>query len=157
MPGSKEPRSRTAASESLDGAAFRDAPSFLLARANAISVTRGNAALAPYGLRVRSYAVLELAASSARPTQRELASFLRLDPSQVVSLVDDLESQGLVVRATDPDDRRSKVVEATPLGEERVAEARRAIADADARVFASLSDEERDALTVLLRRVAFDD
>lgn len=157
MPGSKEPRSRNAANTRLEGAAFRDATSFLLARANAISVTRGNAALAPFGLRVRSYAVLELAATDARPTQRELASFLRLDPSQVVSLVDDLESQGLVARTTDPDDRRTKVVEATALGRERVAEAREAIGAADERVFASLSAQEREALTALLQRVAFDD
>ena len=156
MPGSKEPRSRNAANN-LDGAAFRDAPSFLLARANAISVTRGNAALSPFGLRVRSYAVLELAATDARPSQRELATFLRLDPSQVVSLVDDLENQGLVERATDPDDRRSKVVQATALGLARLAQAREAIAAADERVFASLSAEEREALTALLQRVAFDD
>lgn len=156
MPGSKEPRSRNAAN-TLDGAAFRDATSFLLARANAISLTRGNAALAPFGLRVRSYAVLELAASDARPTQRELATFLRLDPSQVVSLVDDLEKQGLVERATDPEDRRSKVVGATAAGRERLAQAREAIGEADERVFASLSAEEREALTALLQRVAFDD
>lgn len=157
MPGSREMRSRTAARERLDGAAFRDAPSFLLARANAISVTEGNAALAPCGLRVRSYAVLELAASEARPTQRELASYLRLDPSQVVALVDDLEAQGLVARTTDPDDRRSKVVIATRLGAERVAEARRAVATANERVFGALSEDERNTLAELLHRVAFGD
>lgn len=157
MPGPKEPRSRNAANAHVDAAAFRDAPSFLLARANAISVTRGNAALAPFGLRVRSYAVLELAVTAARPTQRELASFLRLDPSQVVSLVDDLESQGLAVRTTVPDDRRTKAVEATALGRERVAEAREALGSATERVFASLSTQEREALTALLQRVAFDD
>ena len=70
--------------------------SFLLARANALSLAAGNAALAQHGLRVRSYSVLALAAGDARPSQRELAEFLRLDPSQVVALVDDLQARGLV-------------------------------------------------------------
>jgi DNA-binding MarR family transcriptional regulator len=74
-----------------------------------------------------------------------------------VALVDDLESQGLVVRATDPDDRRSKVVEATELGAQRLAEARLAVATATERTFASLTSEEREALAQLLQRVAFDD
>jgi len=157
MPGSQDPRSRNAGRARFDGVAFADAPSFLLARANAISLARGNSALAPCGLRVRSYAVLELATTAQRPSQRDLATFLRLDPSQVVSIVDDLESQGLVVRSTDSDDRRSKVVEATEQGQIRVQEARLALDAADARVFASLSPDERAALTQLLGRVAFDD
>ena len=70
--------------------------SFLLARANALSLAAGNAALAQHGLRARSYSVLALAAGDARPSQRELAELLRLDPSQVVALVDDLQRRGLV-------------------------------------------------------------
>ncbi|MDQ2698388.1 MAG: MarR family transcriptional regulator, partial [Actinomycetota bacterium] len=40
---------------------LNDDVSFLLARANALSLAAGNAALAVYGLRVRSYSVLALA------------------------------------------------------------------------------------------------
>ena len=106
-----------------DAAAARPAPSelfedlsFLLARANAFSLAAGNAALSEYGLRVRSYSVLALAAGTSRPSQRELAEMLRLDPSQVVALVDELQSRGLVVRQPDPADRRANVVVATDLG-----------------------------------------
>lgn len=157
MPDTRETRTRDAARERLDGAPLMGTPSFLLARANAISLSHGNAALAPLGLKVRSYSVLTLAAGSDRPSQRDLAAFLRLDPSQVVALIDDLESQGLVERTTDPEDRRSKVVAATTRGQDRVREAHEALAEADRRVFSTLSDTDRSLLRDLLARVAFND
>lgn len=129
--------------------------SFLLARANAISLAEGNAALAEHGLKARSYSVLALAASDARPSQRELAEFLRLDPSQVVSLVDDLETRGLVERRPDPADRRAKVVVATEAGQALAAAARQSARSAEERVHAQLSAEDRRVLTALLRTLAF--
>lgn len=129
--------------------------SFLLARANALSLVAGNAALSEHGLRVRSYSVLALAAGSARPSQRELAEFLRLDPSQVVSLVDELQARGLVVRELDPADRRAKVVVATDLGRAVHADAAASARAAETALHADLSDDDRDRLTRLLRRLAF--
>src|SRR5690554_1296968 len=75
--------------------ALIDDTSFLLARASALSNSAGNAALAEFGLKVRSYSVLELAADGGRTSQREIAEFLRLDPSQVVALVDELQKAKL--------------------------------------------------------------
>ena len=129
--------------------------SFLLARANALSVAAGNAALAEHGLRVRSYSVLALAAGSARPSQRELAELLRLDPSQVVALVDELQTRGLVVREADPADRRANVVVATDMGRSVHAEAGAAARAAEAALHGDLSEADRGRLTDLLRRMAF--
>jgi DNA-binding MarR family transcriptional regulator len=84
--------------------------SFLLARANANSLVIGHRALRAFGLKSRSYSVLSLACDDLRPSQRELADFLRLDPSQVVAIIDGLEERGLVRRETDPRDRRSRVI-----------------------------------------------
>lgn len=128
---------------------------FLLARTNALSLAASNAALAEHGLKVRSYAVLTVAASGDRPSQRELAAFLQLDPSQVVALVDDLEERGLVERLPDPTDRRANVVVATEAGLAKVEAARRVVQDVDSRTYASLSDSEREQLTALLKRLAF--
>jgi DNA-binding MarR family transcriptional regulator len=139
----------------LTGTPLAEETSFLLARANARSLAYGNAALAPLGLKVRSYAVLALAAEEHRPSQRDLATFLRLDPSQVVALVDDLEARGLVERTADPSDRRANAVVATPEGVRMVAVARDALTDAEALVFAGLDAEERASLAATLRRVAF--
>ena len=129
--------------------------SFLLARANALSLAAGNAALSAHGLRVRSYSVLALAAGSARPSQRELAELLRLDPSQVVALVDELQARGLVVREPDPLDRRANVVVATDVGRSVHAEAARAARAAEAALHQDLSDADRRRLAELLKRMAF--
>lgn len=140
----------------LAASALGDDISFLLARANALSLAVGNAALAPHGLRVRSYSVLALAsANGAQPTQRELAEFLRLDPSQVVPLVDDLERKGLVERRPDPADRRANVVLVTDAGRAVFVAAQAAARESERSAHSSLDDSERAQLTRLLRRVAF--
>lgn len=127
---------------------------FLTARARSLGSEIANRALEPLGLRVRSYSLLACAQAEYRPTQRRLADFLRLDPSQVVALVDGLEREGLVRRESDPDDRRSKVVIATRAGEELLVAAQAAIADAQEVTLGTLTAEERDVLRGLLRRVA---
>ncbi|MGW9585357.1 MarR family winged helix-turn-helix transcriptional regulator [Microbacterium sp. NPDC055455] len=150
------PKSADAVAPSgLRASVLADDVSFLLARANAIALAAGNAALAEHGLKARSFSVLVLASGDARPSQRDLAEFLRLDPSQVVSLVDDLQSRGLVERQPDPSDRRANVVVATDAGRTLAGAAREAARVAEERVHAQLSEEERELLTGLLRRLAF--
>jgi DNA-binding MarR family transcriptional regulator len=143
------------AGSSAPAPALSDDLSFLLARANAISLAAGNAALAAHGLKARSYSVLLLTTDDARPSQREIAEFLRLDPSQVVSLVDDLQSRGLVERRTDPADRRANVVVATDAGRRLAAVARESARDAEEQVHGQLTTDERQTLTALLRVLAF--
>lgn len=138
----------------VTGADLTNDLSFLLARANALSLSAGNRAMTPHGLKVRSYSVLALAVSGTRPSQRELAEFLRLDPSQVVALVDELQSKGLVVREPDPADRRANVVSATAAGRSLFAEAESSARDAERRLHEDLSDAERTQLIGLLRRLA---
>jgi DNA-binding MarR family transcriptional regulator len=134
---------------------LQDDISFLLARANALSVSAGNAALSVQGLRVRSYSVLALAVGSARPSQREIAEYLRLDPSQVVALVDQLQARGLVRREPDPVDRRANVVFATEDGQALYKEASASAGAAEAELHRALTDAEREQLSALLRRLAF--
>ncbi|HLS92017.1 MAG TPA: MarR family transcriptional regulator [Microbacterium sp.] len=118
-----------ASADTARGAELAHNASFLLARASAVASQRDNRALAPLGLKVRSFSVLALALDAQPPTQREIAEFLRLDPSQVVALVDDLESRGIVARETDARDRRAKVVAVTDAGRALYAEARELVAD----------------------------
>jgi DNA-binding MarR family transcriptional regulator len=128
---------------------------FLVARARALGSSLGNRRLEPHGLRVRSYSVLSLACEPAPPTQRQLAEFLQLDPSQIVALVDSLKADGLVVRSPDPVDRRSNIISATDAGRQRFAAASEATRAAEAEALAGLSASERETLRGLLARVAF--
>ena len=128
---------------------------FLLARANANSLVAAHAALEPFGLRVRSYSVLSLAVTEARLSQRDISEFLRLDPSQVVTLLDELQHRSLVRRDQDPNNRRTKVVVATDAGRELHARAEEAVRAAADETLSPLTPGEQHLLGELLRRLAF--
>lgn len=127
---------------------------FLMARANAVSLATANAALSAEGLKVRSYSVLALADGGARPTQRELSEFLRLDPSQIVALIDDLQERGWVTREPDPQDRRVNVVVVTDDGHTACARARERVQGHQHDHFSVLDPDEIATLRGYLRRLA---
>jgi DNA-binding MarR family transcriptional regulator len=136
-----------------DATALTDDVGFLLSRASGLVVRASNASLAGHGLRVRSYSVLLAADSEEGVSQRELADVLGLDPSQVVLLVDELATAGLVERRPSPADRRTKLVVATDAG--RAARARAGV-DVDAtltRQLAELTAGEQLLLRELLTRL----
>lgn len=130
---------------------------FLLSRASGLVVRASNAALAGEGLRVRQYSVLVLACDAAEGmSQRELASVLGLDPSQVVALVDELAEAGLVERRPDPADRRTRLVVASGAGRRRREAAAARVAEAALGPLGTLTAEERAMLGELLARVVAD-
>jgi DNA-binding MarR family transcriptional regulator len=127
---------------------------FLLSRASGLVVRATNAALAADGLRVRQYSVLVLACDARDGvSQRDLAQTLGLDPSQIVQLVDELAASGLLERRTSAADRRTKLIVATEKGRVvRKEAADRASAAVRARLH-HLTDDERETLRLMLRRV----
>ncbi|WP_105567594.1 MarR family winged helix-turn-helix transcriptional regulator [Microbacterium halophytorum] len=143
----------TAEAEVTRGSALAHNASFLLTRASVLAAQRDNRMLEPLGLKVRSYSVLSLAIEDVPPTQREIAEFLRLDPSQVVALVDELEGRGLVSRAPDPRDRRAKVVAATAQGRSVYDEARGRVVD----VMSHLDPDDAATLQRVLEQLAFEE
>jgi DNA-binding MarR family transcriptional regulator len=144
-----------AAVDRLRSSALAEDVMFLLARASAIALSAANSALAAHGLKARSYSILALAAEDALPTQRELAEFLRLDPSQVVVLVDELERRNLVRRQPDPGDRRANVVVATADGRALFAKAQKSARVAEKALKEAVPAEYHERLNDLMRRLAF--
>ncbi|HEY8754070.1 MAG TPA: MarR family transcriptional regulator [Arthrobacter sp.] len=143
---------RGGAEEKLVAASITNDVGFLLAKLHAAGSLLNNRALAEFDLKERSYSVLILANSGLEPTQRELADFLSLDPSQIVALVDQLEKRGLVVRAPGKQDRRAKTVTATPAGAELFDVAREAANSAEATSLRRLSADEVATMKALLRK-----
>ncbi|MFF2730252.1 MarR family winged helix-turn-helix transcriptional regulator [Streptomyces sp. NPDC058008] len=85
-------------------------------------------------------------------TARRLADLLRCDASTATSMIDRLESRGLVRRVPHPTDRRAKVVQLTPEGcalRDRVVEHTTRHSP-----FARLDRESRLRLHALLREVS---
>lgn len=133
-----------------------DNPGFLSARFTSVAAAVSNRALAPFGLRTRSYALVEIAVASGGLSQRDIGRILWLDKAHVVRLVDQVAAMGLVVRTKDPRDGRVWLICATPQGEAVAEDAGRALDDAFARLLRQLSDAERAEATATLRRLAFD-
>lgn len=96
----------------------------------------------------------DLAATGGPVSVKDVAATLGLEHSTVSRLLGELESDALLVRGVDPDDRRRATLTLTPTGRQVVADAaqlRRCITRA---VLAEWTDDEVSTLTTLLERLA---
>jgi len=132
---------------------LQDDAGYLLSRAGGMAVRAFNDAMEPLGLRTRQYAVLAHIAEHGDSSQRRVAEALDLDPSTVVALVDDLERAGWAERKQDPQDRRTRLICATPAGRKALRAATDVVAALHAHLLAPLTADERDVLLALLRRI----
>lgn len=132
---------------------LRDDIGFLLSIGRSIAMRRVKSALEPLGLRARTYSLLAVAATGGGCTQREAATALYLEPSQLVPLLDELAGHGLLERRPHETDRRARVLVATERGEQVYAEARALVAAAMDEVLADLGSAERELLRDLLSTV----
>ena len=108
-------------------------------------------ALKAVGLSAAKYKVLSQIAKSKEPVPlRLLAEEQQCVASNVTTLVDRLETDGLVRRVDDPADRRSKRAELTKLGKEKAEDGARVVAEVEAAFAESLGPTERLALAKVL-------
>jgi DNA-binding MarR family transcriptional regulator len=102
----------------------------------------------------RGYQALSGAANCSADNQAQLAKQLGVDRTVMVYLVDDLERAGLVERIPDPNDRRSRLIRATPAGHDRLRETEAAISVAEAELLGALSADDQARLRSMLREIA---
>ncbi|QDT64449.1 MarR family winged helix-turn-helix transcriptional regulator [Calycomorphotria hydatis] len=76
--------------------------------------TAMNEELAAVGITFRQCQILACLAIHGEVVQNELADHLRVEPSSIVRILDRMERDGWIVRESDPDDRRRKIVRPTP-------------------------------------------
>jgi DNA-binding MarR family transcriptional regulator len=128
-------------------------PAFLLAKTHALAHEIGVRALKTHGLTLKHYGCLTLLAEEGPVSQQALGERMRVDRTTIVTVVDDLERQGFVVRRRDPRDRRAYALEVTAEGREWLSKASRDVADAEDEIFAPLDPDERAELSRLLRKL----
>jgi DNA-binding MarR family transcriptional regulator len=117
-----------------------------------LSRVRNESALAPLGLRPRHLVALTVLRDHGSPTQQALASALRTDRTNLIGLLNELESAGLILRRRSSEDRRRHIVELTDDGSERLAQAEAALAAAEDEVLGALDGEQRETLYMLLQQ-----
>jgi DNA-binding MarR family transcriptional regulator len=124
----------------------------LLFRLWRASHTRITQALDTIDLTPALFAILNFLGAHDQAIQLEIASAMGIDPSALVSLIDELESAGLAKRRPHPQDRRARQVSITPKGRRLLQRARKMAFDAEDEVLRGLTAAERRELLLLLRR-----
>jgi DNA-binding MarR family transcriptional regulator len=124
----------------------------LLFRLWRASHTRTAEAFERMGLTTALFAVLNYLAAHPGATQRAIGTAMGIDPSTMVSLVDELQRQGLASRRRHPTDRRAHAITITAKGRRALERARRMALQAEDEVLGGLSARERRDLLRLMRR-----
>lgn len=102
----------------------------------------------------RDWIVLSAIAAGPRQTQLALAHSLGLDKTTMTSLLDRLESAGLVTRYQDSRDRRARIPELTEMGNRVQRELIAARDQAEAVALRQFSTDEQRVLRAMLNRLA---
>jgi DNA-binding MarR family transcriptional regulator len=87
-------------------------------------------------------------------TLNDLAAYLYLDKSTASRVVDALERKGYVARSPHPKDGRALLLAATPSGRELEGMIRESILAEERQLLADFAPEVRQAMTLLIRRLA---
>ena len=128
-----------------------------LMRVQQLVIGRLDAILKPHGLSFARYEALVLLVFSTRGSLPlgKMGERLQVHPTSVTSIVQRLESAGLVVRRPHPDDGRAVLCEITEAGRALVEDATADLVAADFALEA-LSDEQLVQLSALLAPVRHD-
>jgi DNA-binding MarR family transcriptional regulator len=134
--------------------AIRSLPSWLLGRAAARGRALVAEALAAEGMKMWHHVVLSAVRDLAPVAQADLGRGVRLDPKDLVGILNDLQSAGLVLREPDPKDRRKNAVSLTDEGARLLKRCEKAAREANDELLAPLSAAERAQLMNLLIRIS---
>ena len=103
-----------------------------------------------HGLPLRDYIVLSALHKTADLTQAELGKTLGLDKTTLMSHLDRLERDGLVVRRNDPRDRRIRIPVITDAGQALRSEVAQDCAAVEAEVLSGFADDQVQGLRQML-------
>jgi DNA-binding MarR family transcriptional regulator len=154
-PKSAPPRDRSSArSAPSHGPPLEVRIAYLLSKVGRRQSARFAELLKPLGLRPKHFALMNVVDLADGPSQQQLGEALGLDPSGLISAIDELEAGGLLERRRAPEDRRRHALFLTRAGEAKLAKARRASRRRGKELIAALSDTEAETFQDLLQRIA---
>jgi DNA-binding MarR family transcriptional regulator len=103
---------------------------------------------------VRDWLVLAALDDGAQRTQLELSRMICVDKTTLISVLDRLEQQQLIVRTVDPSDRRVRIPQITAAGKRAYSKFAAARDAAESRALDGVDTEQRAVLMELLARIA---
>jgi DNA-binding MarR family transcriptional regulator len=126
---------------------------YLISRLGYYASRRFAERLATVGLTPRMWGAMNMLDHEGDVTQQQLGRAVGMDPSSMVSTIDELEAKGWVQRRRHPTDRRAYALHITDAGRETLTRARRLAGGAQNELLAPLNDAERAQLHDLLLRL----
>jgi DNA-binding MarR family transcriptional regulator len=127
---------------------------FLLSRVGLVAAKQFSERIEQLGLNTRMWGALNVLDAEGAITQHALGKCTGIDPSSMVSTIDDLEKNGLVERQPHPTDRRAHALHITVKGQETLKRGRQLARGAQEDLLSPLSADERKQLHELLLRIA---
>jgi DNA-binding MarR family transcriptional regulator len=113
--------------------------------------TRTAEALKTIGLTTATFGVLNVLGARDGAIQQQLSADMGIDPSAMVTLIDELENRGLAERRRRPGDRRAWEVAITARGRRTLQRAKRLASGVEGEVLSGLTVAQRTELLTLLR------
>ena len=98
------------------------------------------------------FAALDAIVQQPGIDQVTLAATISFDRATIGGVVDRLEAKGWVQRAVSPDDRRARLLQATPAGLAQLAAVRPTVEALQAQILAPLTDAEQASFAALARK-----
>lgn len=129
-------------------------PAFLLSQVGAHAAEVFAALLAPLKLTPAHSGILWMLGRSGGLSQRQLGAAIKVHPSRLVAILDELEDRGLVERQSHASDRRLYALHLTNKGEVMLEKLRRTAQEHRKQICAGLSEAECNQLADLLERIA---
>ena len=136
-------------------ARLNNRPSWLISRAYARASRLLSERFEAEGAGLRGYHFRLLAALDewGPASQAELGRSTGIDRSDVTAALSELESQTLIERAVDPDNKRRNIVGITRAGTKRLAVLDQVVTAVQDQLLASLSQAQRKQFVTLLHRI----
>lgn len=139
--------------KSLDLKALQRTPGFMLRLAQLKFFEGFYEEFAALGLTPATYAIFAVIRDNPGVPPSSLASLLRLRLPNLIKILNELESQGLLKRNRSKADRRAVELMLTPKGAKLIHEAARLTAPYNEKMLTPLSEAEQRTLLELLNRI----
>lgn len=132
---------------------YHAAPGHLIRRAHQLSVSIFAEKTAAFDITAVQFAMLNALMDDPGEDQITLAGKVAFDAATSGAVIARLEAKGLLRRDADPEDKRRKLLTATPEGEKMVVAMMAAVADVQGQILKPLTAAEATQFTHLLNKL----
>lgn len=128
-------------------------PTHLINRASRLGMRVADSRLRPLGIVSGQLPTLSALRDKTSLSQKELAQLIHVEQPTMAQTLARMERDGLVQRQPDPDDKRSSLITLTQEAEAKIPQIMATLHQGNDEALAGFSDEEKELLLNLLRRV----